>query len=178
MNAGPQSVPKRVTIQHILAAVQELYGVEALDEVTGRGIERAGYTLPGSAPVLPRARAPGAPPGESGKVDGREAWECDGCGKLSYRPDVDLERIRARGGLSCCPERKLRAVRVISPAPPPEPAKAEAMDALTDVQWLKKWTTETGEVLKGLWREEFLKTVRFVERHNLSALTEHDGREG
>lgn len=177
MNAEPRSITKHVTFQHVLAAVLELYGVEALDKVTGRAIERAGYTMPGSAPVLPLARAPGAPPAESRERDGREAWECDGCGTLSYRPDVDLERIRARGGLSCCPERKMRAVRVTSPAPPPEPAKAEAMDAQTDVQLLKRWTTETGEVLKGFWREEFLKTVRFVERHNLSAPAEGDGPE-
>ncbi|MET3352324.1 UNVERIFIED_ORG: hypothetical protein ABID33_000207 [Xanthobacter viscosus] len=113
-----------------------------------------------------------------GVVDGREAWECMSCGRLSYRPEGDLRTMQANGYVGCCPERKLRAVRVISPAPPPEPAKTEAIDTLTDVQWLKKWTTETGDVLKGLWREEFLKTVRFVERHNLSALAEHDGREG
>lgn len=56
-NASYRPLLEHVTIQHVLAAVQELYGVEALDKVTGRAIERAGYTLPGSAPVLPLARA-------------------------------------------------------------------------------------------------------------------------
>ncbi|MFG1364708.1 hypothetical protein [Xanthobacter versatilis] len=62
MNAESRSIPEQVTIHHVLAAVQELYGVEGLDKVTGRAIERAGYTLPGSAHVLPIAQGVGRCP--------------------------------------------------------------------------------------------------------------------
>ncbi|MFG1304217.1 hypothetical protein V5F34_08760 [Xanthobacter autotrophicus] len=56
-----------VTVFHVIEAVQELYGDQAADKVTGRAIERAGYTLPGSVPVLPL----NAPPAESGETLGR-----------------------------------------------------------------------------------------------------------
>lgn len=35
-------------------------------------------------------------------------YECEGCGHLCGNPETDMKIIIAAGGLSCCPERKMR----------------------------------------------------------------------
>jgi len=47
----------------------------------------------------------------------RRAYECKGCGRLSYKPDEDLVAIRERGKLACCPEREIKPVWVSDEAP-------------------------------------------------------------
>lgn len=34
-------------------------------------------------------------------------YRCTGCGRLTRDPSADLSSIRAAGGVSCCPERKM-----------------------------------------------------------------------
>lgn len=38
----------------------------------------------------------------------KQGFVCDGCGHLCRDPEKDLEWIRKAGGISCCPERKMR----------------------------------------------------------------------
>lgn len=47
-----------------------------------------------------------------------KAYQCEGCGHLtSHGPEEDLRRLRERPGtLSCCPERKMRPVKVVGVA--------------------------------------------------------------
>lgn len=106
-----------VTVFHVIEAVQELYGDQAADKVTGRAIERAGYTLPGSAPVLPL----NAPPAESGEVD---CQNCAGNGEIvtdwdrylhSHPGDTGDEAVAEC--TDCDGTGKVSTV----PAPPPEP---------------------------------------------------------
>lgn len=140
-----------VTVFHVIEAMQELYGDQVADKVTGRAIERAGYTLPGSAPVLPapvasheRARAASPAPA---KVMGmgipitddvlgyiaRYGGQCRDCDDTTFGPICD------GSGLPCGERRGiehvLRALNyglehgyiAATPAPPPEPAKAEVV---------------------------------------------------
>ena len=79
-----------VTIHHVLAAVQELYGTVAADRVTGRAIERAGYTLPGSAPVLPLAGAL-----ETGGGEG--VTDCGGANPHWEQGDAEAIALEAEG---------------------------------------------------------------------------------
>lgn len=36
-----------------------------------------------------------------------KAFRCSGCGSTTDDPDADLAEIRDKGGLACCPERKM-----------------------------------------------------------------------
>lgn len=34
-------------------------------------------------------------------------YECDGCGRKCEDPQADLSDLKARGYISCCPDRKM-----------------------------------------------------------------------
>lgn len=45
---------------------------------------------------------------EAAKVADDLGYECEGCGHLCGNPETDLAIIQKAGGISCCPERKMR----------------------------------------------------------------------
>ena len=46
--------------------------------------------------------------GEAARVADDLGYECEGCGHLCGNPETDIAIIEKAGGLSCCPERKIR----------------------------------------------------------------------
>jgi len=42
------------------------------------------------------------------KVADELGCECEGCGHLCGNPETDMAIIKKAGGVSCCPERKMR----------------------------------------------------------------------
>lgn len=95
-----------VTVFHVIEAVQELYGDQAADKVTGRAIERAGCMLPGSAPVVasPAPQVPEEFPPSS--LDQPCAWWAEtgtagageGCNKPFWRRSEAVAYVRRHGG--------------------------------------------------------------------------------
>lgn len=53
------------------------------------------------ADFIEMARLPEESPGR---------YECAGCGRQCENPDADLATIKAGGGISCCPDRKMKLV--------------------------------------------------------------------
>lgn len=47
---------------------------------------------------------------EAAKAGDELGCECEGCGHLCGDPMIDMEIIRKAGGVSCCPERKMRPI--------------------------------------------------------------------
>lgn len=45
---------------------------------------------------------------EAATVADELGYECEGCGHLCGNPETDMKIIQKAGGLSCCPERKMR----------------------------------------------------------------------
>jgi len=58
-------------------------------------------------------------------------YRCDGCGRLCRDPYADLSSIKAAGGRSCCPERKM--VGLSNRIEELEAKLAKAVDGLRDI---------------------------------------------
>ena len=61
------------------------------------------------------------------RVADEMGYECEGCGHLCGNPQTDMAIIKKAGGLSCCPERKMRplgsAIRAFIPASGAKPSQ-------------------------------------------------------
>lgn len=58
---------------------------------------------------------------------GVKVYECAGCGRLCRDPEADLAALRAKGAISCCPERRMEPIRAaLEPAPAAQAREAAA----------------------------------------------------
>lgn len=66
-----------------------------------------------------------------------EAWKCDGCGHLTNDMVADIKSIKDAGGLSCCPERKMQPLYMLTPHSTAVSAIAQERDVGEPVAWLR-----------------------------------------
>lgn len=103
------------------SVAQECYDLG--DENLEWEIDRTFGSYRDLATIILNAALAAAPP--SPRSDEGEAkpygYICTGCERIAIDPDADLAEIRDDGGISCCPERKLKPFYLAAP-PSPTPS--------------------------------------------------------